>query len=62
MAEKGGTEILGIFTICIILFSIGLSGCIGDEETNNTNRCVNFHIENIVIEAKDFDMNTVLEN
>ena len=32
MAEKGGTKILAIITICIILISIGLSGCVGNVE------------------------------
>jgi hypothetical protein len=36
MAEKGGTKILVIFTIYIILISIGLSGCV-DNNNNNSN-------------------------
>jgi hypothetical protein len=32
MAEKGGTKILAIVTICIILVSIGFSGCVEDDE------------------------------
>ena len=35
MAEKGGTKILGIVTVCIMLISIGFSGCIGDDGNNN---------------------------
>ena len=32
MAVKGGTKILAIFTICIILVTIGFSGCFGDDD------------------------------
>jgi hypothetical protein len=32
MAEKGGFRISAVITICIILISTGLSGCIEDEE------------------------------
>ena len=37
MAEKGGTKILAIITVCIMLISIGLSGCIWKEEGNEDN-------------------------
>jgi hypothetical protein len=32
MAEKGGTKVITIFTICIMLISIGLSGCVEEEK------------------------------
>lgn len=32
MAEKGETKLLVIITICVILISIGLGGCIGDDD------------------------------
>jgi hypothetical protein len=38
MAEKGGTKILAIVTIIIVLISILLAGCIGDDEDD-----VGFH-------------------
>jgi hypothetical protein len=31
MAEKGETKIIAIFTICIMLISIGLSGCVEED-------------------------------
>ena len=31
MAEKGETKIIAIITICIMLISIGLSGCVDDD-------------------------------
>ena len=45
MAEKGGTKILAIITISIVLLSIGLAGCIGDNEKKSAN------------ENKDYDEN-----
>ncbi len=36
MAEKGGTKILAIVTICVILFPILFSGCV-DDNSNNEN-------------------------
>ena len=62
MAEKGENKILIIITICIILISIGLSGCVEDDENNKINRCVNFHIENISIKDIEFDMKAVIIN
>jgi hypothetical protein len=35
MAEKGETKIIGIFTICVILISIGFSGCVEDDDGKN---------------------------
>jgi hypothetical protein len=35
MAEKGGTKILGVITICIMLFTIGFSGCVEDDENED---------------------------
>jgi hypothetical protein len=32
MAEKGGTKTITVITICIMLITIGFSGCIGDDE------------------------------
>jgi hypothetical protein len=34
MAEKGETKILAIFTICFMLISIGLSGCVEEDESS----------------------------
>jgi hypothetical protein len=37
MAEKGGTRILGIVTICVILMSISFSGCFDDVRDGDEN-------------------------
>jgi hypothetical protein len=37
MAEKGGNKIIAIVTICIILISIGLSGCVEDDGNGENN-------------------------
>ena len=34
MAEKEKTKILTILTICIMLISVGLSGCVEEDEEN----------------------------
>jgi hypothetical protein len=49
MAEKGGTNLIMIFTICIILISIGFSGCIEDDVEWNKSHFfwINFRPENL---------------
>jgi hypothetical protein len=37
MAEKGGTKIIITITICIMLVTIGFSGCVEDEKDNTDN-------------------------
>ena len=41
MAEKGGTKILAIITICIMLVTILFSGCIDQAERNGKHKIIN---------------------
>jgi hypothetical protein len=56
MAEKGGTKILAIITICVMLVTIGLSGCVGDDgkqkEKNEYKYYGNEYNSNYTLEIK----------
>lgn len=48
MAETGGTKILAFFTICVMLITVGLSECIGDDnndERDESKVIVHYEIE-----------------
>jgi hypothetical protein len=45
MAEKGGTKIIAIITICIMLFTIGFSGCVEDEDENEAKYTFRLYVD-----------------
>ena len=63
MAEMGGTKILAIVTICIILLSIGLSGCVedgGDDESRLRIGIRNYSSKDVIINISILNKNKVI--